>query len=222
VLTVARFLHHLLENKRGWAVKAIQKLLDGKTGLVDTNGQDIFAGRFGYLRGRTDYADAVYRDILAKVLHAPTGGGLHLCDLRGHAGELGLKASGAEEYFGLIYIGDTTTFKKLVEADDSGIVIEEDAIADSLFEGINEPDTSVEILIGAKKFMEGWNSWRVSNMGLLNIGRKEGSEIIQLFGRGVRLRGKDFTLKRSSALDGAHPEHVPLLETLNIFAVRAN
>ena len=101
-------------------------------------------------------------------------------------------------------------------------MIEEDAIADSLFEGINEPDTSVEILIGAKKFMEGWNSWRVSNMGLLNIGRKEGSEIIQLFGRGVRLRGKDFTLKRSSALDGAHPEHVPLLETLNIFAVRAN
>jgi hypothetical protein len=27
-------------------------------------------------------------------------------------------------------------------------------------------------------------------MGLLNIGRKEGSEIIQLFGRGVRLQGK--------------------------------
>jgi len=222
VLTVARFLHHLLENKRGWAVKAIQRLLEGKTGLADANGEDIFAGRFGYLRGRTGDADAVYRDILVKVLHAPTGGGLHLSDLRGHANELGLKASGAEEYFGLIYIGDTTKFKKLVEADDSGIVLGEDSIADSLFESINEPDTSVEILIGAKMFKEGWNSWRVSNMGLLNIGRKEGSEIIQLFGRGVRLRGKDFTLKRSSALDGAHPEHVPLLETLNIFAIRAN
>src|SRR5690606_12274346 len=100
--------------------------------------------------------------------------------------------------------------------------LEEDAIADSLFERINDPDTTIEILIGAKKFMEGWNSWRVSNMGLLNIGRKEGSEIMQLFGRGVRLRGKDFTLKRSSALDGSHPQYVPLLETLNIFAVRAN
>jgi hypothetical protein len=94
--------------------------------------------------------------------------------------------------------------------------------SESLIDGINEPETTVEILIGAKKFMEGWNSWRVSNMGLLNIGRKEGSEIIQLFGRGVRLRGKDFTLKRSSALDGRHPEHLPLLETLIIFAVRAN
>lgn len=222
VLTVARFLQHLLENKRGWAVKAIQNLLEGKTSFGDTNIQDIFAGRFGYLRKRSGDAGAIYHEILTKVFHTQTGGGLHLCDLRGHAGEIGLKATGAEEYFGLIYIGDTTTFKKLVEIDNSGIVLEEDAIANSLFESINEPNTSVEILIGAKKFMEGWNSWRVSNMGLLNIGRREGSEIIQLFGRGVRLRGKDFTLKRSSALEGSHPDHLPLLETLNIFAVRAN
>ena len=59
-------------------------------------------------------------------------------------------------------------------------------------------------------------------MGLLNIGKNEGSQIIQLFGRGVRLRGRDMTLKRSSALDGSHPERIELLETLNIFAVRAN
>ena len=59
-------------------------------------------------------------------------------------------------------------------------------------------------------------------MGLLNIGRQEGSQIIQLFGRGVRLRGKDMSLKRSAALDGDHPSNISLLETLNIFAVRAN
>ena len=59
-------------------------------------------------------------------------------------------------------------------------------------------------------------------MGLLNIGRSEGSEIIQIFGRGVRLRGKGASLKRSAALDGNHPDHIGLLETLNIFAVRAN
>lgn len=222
VLTVARFLHHLLENKRGWAVKTIQKLIDGKTGLVTPDGQDVFDGRFNYLRETGLAPEKAFQDILAKVLHAPTGGGLHLCAIRGSAGEIGLRASGAEGYFGLIYIGDTSTFKKLVEEDDSGITLEEDAVTGSLFDGINDRDTSIDILIGAKKFMEGWNSWRVSNMGLLNIGRKEGSEIIQLFGRGVRLRGKDFTLKRSSTLDGSHPEHVGLLETLNIFAVRAN
>jgi len=222
VLTVVRFLHHILENKRGWAVKTIGKLIEGKTGLVTPDGEDVFEGKFNYLRETGLLPEKMYQDILAKVLHAPSGGGLHLCDIRGSAGELGLKASGAEDYFGLIYIGDTSTFKKLAEEDGSGIVLEEDAVTGSLFDSINEPATKLNILIGAKKFMEGWNSWRVSNMGLLNIGRNEGSEIIQLFGRGVRLRGKDSTLKRSSALDGKHPEHVNLLETLNIFAVRAN
>jgi len=222
VLTVARFFHHLLENKRGWVVNAIHRILTGKSGLVTPGGQDIFADKFAWLRDAGLDADDLYRDILSKVLYAPTGGGLHICDMRGHPGELGLRTSGSQEYFGLIYIGDTRAFKKLVESDDTGIVLEEDVVTDSLFAGINEPDTTINILIGAKKFMEGWNSWRVSNMGLLNIGRSEGSEIIQLFGRGVRLRGKHFSLKRSSDLDGEHPKYISLLETLNIFAVRAN
>ena len=106
--------------------------------------------------------------------------------------------------------------------DDAGLTLEEDALVGSLFDGINEPHTKIEVLIGAKKFIEGWSSWRVSNMGLLNIGRSEGSEIIQIFGRGVRLRGKGASLRRSAALDGNHPDHIGLLETLNIFAVRAN
>ena len=59
-------------------------------------------------------------------------------------------------------------------------------------------------------------------MGLLNIGKSEGSQIVQLFGRGVRLRGREMTLKRTAPADGPHPEHIELLETLNIFAVRAN
>ena len=222
VLTVARFLHHFLENKRGWAVRTIQKLMEGKTGLVTPDGRDVFEGKFRYLQESGLVPDTAYQDILGKMLHAPAGGGLHLCDIRGSAGEIGLRASGGENYFGLIYIGDTSTFKKLVEEDDEGITLEEDAVSGSLFDGISDPNTSIDILIGAKKFMEGWNSWRVSNMGLLNIGRREGSEIIQLFGRGVRLRGKGFSLKRSSALGGTHPDHVDLLETLNIFAVRAN
>jgi hypothetical protein len=222
VLTVVRFLHHALENKRGWAVRTIKKLVEGKTGLTTPDGGDVFAGKFAYLWESGLSPEAAYQDILSKVLHAPTSGGLHLCDIRAGAGELGLKASGAEDYFGLIYIGDTSDFKRLVESDGAGITLEEDAITGSLFDGIGRPDTSIEILVGAKKFMEGWNSWRVSTMGLLNIGRQEGSQIIQLFGRGVRLRGKGFSLKRSSALGGRHPEHVSLLETLNIFAVRAN
>lgn len=222
VLTVVRFLHHVLENRRGWAVKGIERVLAGKSGLHTPDGVDLFAGRFPYLQETHLAARALYDDILRRVFRAPAGGGLHLCEIKSASGELGLKASGAEDYFGLVYIGDTAEFKRLVEADDTGITLEEDAIASSLFTGINRPDTPINILIGAKKFMEGWNCWRVSNMGLLNIGRQEGSQIIQLFGRGVRLRGIAHSLKRSAAVPGAHPPHIKLLETLNIFAVRAN
>ena len=222
VLTVVRFLHRVLENRRGWVVGAIEELLAGRSGLTAPDGRDAFGDRFKYLREESLSAAAVYRDLLATVLHAPAGGGLHLCAIRGSAGEIGLKASGAEHYFGLIYVGDAAAFRKLAAADDCGMTLEEDVVSGSLFDAIGRPATTIDVLIGAKKFMEGWNSWRVASMGLLNIGRKEGSEIIQLFGRGVRLRGRGRSLKRSAALAGRHPAHLGLLETLNVFAVRAN
>ncbi len=222
VLTVIRFLHRVLASP-AWAMETIGRLLQGESGLLNPHGRDIFADKFGYLRRRESDPTDVYRAILRTTLHAPASGGLRLCDLRGSDGELGLKASGSEDYFGVIYIGDTAAFKRLVETDGTGIVIEDDALSGSLFERLNEPHTTVDVLAGSRKFMEGWNSWRVSNMGLLNIGRSEGSQIIQLFGRGVRLRGRELTLKRSSALnDGPHPDSIGLLETLDIFAVRAN
>lgn len=221
VLTVVRFLHRVLCD-RSWAIKTLGALIEGKTGLTKPDGDDVFNGRFPFLRETQLTPPALYDDILQRVFHTISGGGLHLADIKSGSGELGLKATGAEEYFGLIYIGDTPNFKKLLEDNAPEIALEQDAIASSLFDRINRSDSNIHVLIGAKKFMEGWNSWRVSSMGLLNIGRQEGSQIIQLFGRGVRLKGKGLSLKRSAALDGEHPRHIRLLETLNIFAVRAN
>ena len=221
ILTVVRFLHRVL-SEPGWSVDAIDRLLNGKSGLLNAiDGQNLLADKFEYLRSRAADASTVYRDALARVMHA-SGGGLQLGNLRGSEGELGLKADGSNDYFGVIYIGDATAFKRLVQSGVAGVDVTENVLQASLFDRINEADSTVEVLAGARKFIEGWNSWRVSNMGLLNIGRSEGSQIIQLFGRGVRLRGRDMTLKRSSALHGAHPDHIRLLETLNIFALRAN
>jgi len=222
VLTVAKFFHCFLENKQGWASKTIEKILNGKTGLNTEDGNDLFVDKFPYLRAKIEDGQTLYSKILQNIFHCSSSGGLHLCDIRGSDGELGLKAGGSDDYFGLIYIGDTSAFKKLVEEDACDITLEEDAISGTLFGKINQPDSDINVLIGAKKFIEGWSSWRVSNMGLLNIGRSEGSSIIQLFGRGVRLLGLDRKLKRSTAIDGNHPEFLPTLETLNIFAIRAN
>ncbi len=207
VLTVARFLHKVLQD-RAWAVEAIERLLKGESGLRAPDGSDVFLGCFPSLKERGLDARTLYTDILQRVFHGPSGGGLHLADIRGSQGEIGLKAAGAAEYFGLIYIGDTAAFKKLAEEQAPEMTIEEEAIRGSLFNDINRPDSRIHVLIGAKKFMEGWNSWRVSTMGLLNIGKQEGSQIIQLFGRSVRLKGKDLSLKRSAALPGEHPKHI--------------
>ena len=224
ILTVARFLHRALSQPE-WAVAGIQRILERASGLTDTAGRDIFADRFDYLRTTGQEPSAIYADVINRIMHASGSSGLCMGRLRGNDAELGLKAAGSDHYFGVIYIGDATAFRQLVEQQGAGIAIEDDAFTDSLFDRINETGNNippVQVLIGAKKFMEGWNSWRVSSMGLLNIGRNEGSQIIQLFGRGVRLRGREMSLKRSAALAPPHPRHIRLLETLNIFAVRAD
>ena len=96
----------------------------------------------------------------------------------------------------------------------------------SLFHEINLPHSPVNLLIGSKKFTEGWSSWRVSTMGLMNVGKGEGAQIIQLFGRGVRLKGYDLSLKRSGKTqlpDGVErPRHLGVMETLGIFGIHAD
>jgi hypothetical protein len=102
--------------------------------------------------------------------------------------------------------------------------VREDRFTSSLFGEISRTDSRVNVLVGAKKFIEGWSSWRVSAMGLLNIGKGEGPQVIQLFGRGVRLKGKEWSLKRSAAVDGklASPKGLSELETLYIFGWNAD
>lgn len=220
VLSVQLFLHRVLSDP-SWAHDAIGKLLRGESGLYAAQNVDLFAERFSDLAKSVESSERLYADVLRAVFHTDSPGGLRLCDIRGSAGELGLKAVGSDHYFGLTYIGDTARFKQLAQKSGAGIVFEVDVLGDSMFDSINEPGSTVNVLIGAKKFVEGWNSWRVSNMGLMNVGRSEGSEIIQLFGRGVRLKGRGMSLKRSTHLEGPHPEDIGLLETLSIFAVRA-
>jgi hypothetical protein len=62
-------------------------------------------------------------------------------------------------------------------------------------------------------------------MGLMRVGRNEGAEIIQIFGRGIRLRGKNHSLKRTSHLELSEsevPENIEILERLNVFGIKAD
>jgi len=221
VAEVVAFLKRFVEN-REWAISTVARILFGESGFQDSeSGQDLFAPHVKYLRGQDP--DRLYERILAEVFHG--SGGLEVWELKQAEGELGLRLSTAEEsapYFGVINIGDVSEFKKYL-AEHVGIEVQEDRFRSSQFGLIDHPESPIYLLIGAKKFIEGWSSWRVSSMGLLNVGKGKGPQIIQLFGRGVRLKGKDMSLKRSKALqDGQPPEGLSTLETLMIFGWNAN
>jgi hypothetical protein len=135
-----------------------------------------------------------------------------------------LRLGAENEAFGVINVGDDAKLVKLCQ--EKGLATGEREFSGSLFHEINKPHSTVKLLIGSKKFTEGWSSWRVSTMGLMNVGRGEGAQIIQLFGRGVRLKGYDLSLKRSGKTqlpEGVErPKHISVLETLGIFGIHAD
>ena len=188
--------------------------------VVASGGRNVFGGQFLPVSGMTG-AD-LYDAALRLVFHAPHGGLLHACHRKG-PGEIVLSC-GAAAPFALLNIGDTATFaKSLADAGSADFAADpDDNFAASLFPEIDRDDSPVSILVGSRKFTEGWSSWRVSAIGLLNMGVNEGTQIIQLFGRGVRLRGRRFSLRRTKRDDPARKVFVDKLETLEIFGLRAN
>lgn len=228
VLTVVRFLNWLLNQNKAEVIVLIQNILNGQSGII-ADSKDVFAPRypernFTYFRENKTSAQDIYSGILKSVFYCVPEASehkLYLIDLKEAEGEIALKTGASEKSFGIINVGDKAGFLKLFDQDPD-IKVQKAALSKSLFEDINKPDSTINMLIGSKKFVEGWNSWRVSTMSLLYIGKGAGPQIIQLFGRGVRLKGKTLGLKRSQFVPPPHPPHIEILETLQIFGVQAN
>ena len=194
--------------------KEIDKILSESSGLKNRNGDDIFKGRFRYLQSNKPKVD----DILLKVFNGM--GSIEAFQIKQAEGEIGLKTKTSENYFAVINIGDVPKYSdKLEEDTNRELIVQDDNFTKSLFYSISEERSPIQILIGSKKFIEGWNSWRVSCMGLMNMGKGEGSQIIQLFGRGVRLKGKDFSLKRE---ESNADYFIKALQTIFIFGLNAS
>jgi hypothetical protein len=181
--------------------------------------KDDYFGKLEYLFGELSKPEDIYEFCLKTVFNHNTGGELELHIIQKAEGEIALKIKGSDNYFALIYISKDTKFKKPIE---DIYEFKKDNQSSPLFNSLSDKQSNpINILIGAKKFIEGWNNYRVSSIGLINFGKSKGSQIIQLFGRGVRLRGKEGSLKRSNSLPGA-PEFINIVECLNIFGLRAD
>ena len=231
VVQILLFIQNFVDNPDLYC-GYIKRLFNPDDGIKNKNGYSLFANSFvlakaGMRMGEEDkFARDTYYKVIKTLFHSDLPNAkLHLDKQKGGDEEIGLRIGNAE-YFGVINVGDSAKLVALCEA--NGILCETKEFGQlSLFAEINNESSPINILIGSKKFNEGWSSWRVSVMGLMNVGRSEGSEIIQLFGRGVRLKGFEYSLKRSSKLDsfynpGPIPKGLRGIETLNIFGVRAD
>lgn len=221
IVEILRFLARYVADRTG-SIRRIEHVLN--QGLVTATGKNLFAGRFAYLNTCGLSPTQVFDETLTMVFNAPGGGQLHVENLRGATGEVALRLGAENAAFGVINVGDDARLVKLCA--DNGLATSVREFSGSLFHEINEPHSTVHLLIGSKKFTEGWSSWRVSTMGLMNVGKGEGAQIIQLFGRGVRLKGYDLSLKRSGRTqlpEGVEqPRYIGVLETLGIFGIHAD
>ncbi len=210
-------------SQRQEALVRIERLLGDSPALLNSKGNDFFHRGFDYVKSLGIPVEECYRDMLRRIFNASTTGKIIVQLLKGCDGELSLQV-GDHDVFGVINVGDAPKLIKLLETDPL-LVTGEKEISSSLFQGINRPESNIHMLLGSRKFAEGWSSWRVSMMGLLNIGQSEGSMIIQLFGRGVRLQGYQWCLKRS-AYSGLPKDQRPgflrHLETLGVYGIRAD
>ena len=216
VIEFLSFLGKFLKNEQR-SIRDIKTILKDQHGLSWEN-RNIFSGAFTYLDSLDEKPVDIFADIKRRIFNS-NNGFLIIEYLKGSEGEIALRL-GDNHPFGVINVGDSKKLAELCRKYEDIFEVRDREFSDSYFTRINEKDSPINVLIGSKKFTEGWNSWRVSTMGLMNVGKKEGSEIIQLFGRGVRLKGINFSLKRSSE-PSKPPKHMKKLETLNIFGVRS-
>jgi hypothetical protein len=144
-------------------------------------------------------------------------------------------------YWGIVNVGngdkffnDCESHPELQDANGQNLVqLRKAAIVERRyqFNDIDLPGSPINVLVGSRKFAEGWNCYRVSVIGLINLGTSKGNKIIQIFGRGVRLKGLKGDGKRRFIAHGESYDHwvaddtpenrLRRLETLNIFSLRA-
>ncbi|WP_394990779.1 DEAD/DEAH box helicase family protein [Emticicia sp.] len=143
-----------------------------------------------------------------------------------------LLSYGTGDYWGIINVGNGLNFINDYKGDNVEKVTSTSVVISNiekyLFENIDKPQSPINVLIGSRKFAEGWNCFRVSVIGLINLGKTKGNKIIQIFGRGVRLKGLKNDGKRKDlnhtedyfALTHSDFDKLKRLETLCVFSLQ--
>lgn len=154
--------------------------------------------------------------LLKDVFGHESGAMFSIRHLKKSPGEMGiaLLKGDTAHYFGVINVGDASGLASQLIP--HGIEVGQDAFTDSLFVALEDGSSGINLLIGSRRFSEGWNNYRASTMTLLRLGSGEGPLIIQMFGRVVRFKGTG-NMKRL-----ATPGKLAPLQTAYVYGLRAD
>lgn len=156
-----------------------------------------------------------FSDIREKSFNSKTKGDLEYYEgIKGK--EIVFKLQSSSTPFALIRIGETAPFIKnyLQGYNKLNTFANKD-----WFRELNNPISTINVLLGSRVFYEGWDSNRPNVINFINIGKGEAKKFVpQSIGRGVRIQpdaNKESNRKRLMPHD---PSKNNLLETLFIFS----
>jgi hypothetical protein len=144
-----------------------------------------------------------------------------------------LMSYGNGGYWGIVNVGNGAKFINDLENDNVIKNPRDKVIVSNIerysFKNIDSQNSPINVLIGSRKFAEGWNCFRVSVIGLINLGSSKGNKIIQIFGRGVRIKGLKNNGKRAfpahnedyfKLKNAKEEDKLRKIETLTVFSLK--
>lgn len=137
--------------------------------------------------------------------------------IKAATGELGMGLLRGDtlHYYGVVNVGDASGLKRKLE--ECKLAVDDDVLTSSLFVRLDDANSGLNVLIGSRRFAEGWDNYRASSLTLLRLGQGEGSLIIQMFGRVVRFSGVNGNGKR---LDTSNPQ-LTALQTAFVYGLKS-
>ena len=136
-------------------------------------------------------------------------------------------------YWGIVNVGNGAKFINNLENENVIKNPRDKVIVSNIekysFKNIDSQNSPINVLIGSRKFAEGWNCFRVSVIGLINLGSSKGNKIIQIFGRGVRIKGLKNNGKRTflnhnedyfKLKNTKEEDKLRKIETLTVFSLK--